>query len=221
MDFENIDVRQSPSAADIVFEALRVAIISGTIEDGTQLQQEAIAKKFNTSRSPVREALARLEAQGLVEAARFRGATVAGISPTEVDEIFDLRAAVESSAIRRAVPVLTEAQLAKAEALASAFSESQDPKEWIDLNRRFHCSLYDSGQARNHMITISGILDRIDRYLLAQLTLTGGMTKAIEEHTQILQACTSRNAKLASRLTAEHVVGAKESLLKYLAQEKS
>jgi DNA-binding GntR family transcriptional regulator len=221
MDFDNIDVRQSLSAADIVFEALRGAIITGALEDGTQLQQEAIAKKFNTSRSPVREALARLEAQGLVETTRFRGATVAGISASEVDEIFDLRAAVESSAIRRAVPLISEEKLAEAEAAAAAFSESQNPKEWVDLNRRFHCSLYDAEQARNHMIVISSILDRTDRYLLAQLTLTDGMPRAIEEHSQILKACISRNAKLASRLTTEHVIGAKESLLKYLNQEKS
>ena len=112
MNFKAVNVAQSKSATEIVFDSLRQAIIMGEMEDGEPLRQEEIAKAFNTSRIPVREAIARLEQLGLVEARRYKGAVVAAISIEEFDEIFDLRAVVESDAMRRAVPLMTKASLA-------------------------------------------------------------------------------------------------------------
>lgn len=220
LNFKAVDVAQAASASSIVFDTLRKAIIEGDLPDGTPLRQEELARMFNTSRIPVREAISRLEQQGLVTSQRYKGAVVAGISIEEVDEIFDLRALIESEVIRRAVPKMSEETISAARAFCDRFTASSSPSEWGGLNRKFHCTLYDAAALPNHMNVINSILDRIDRYLRAQLALTDGMETASREHEKILQACIDGDAELAAQLTNCHVEGAKASLINFLQRER-
>lgn len=220
MPFKAVNVAQAKTATEIIFDALRQAIITGDMEDGAPLRQEEIAKAFNSSRIPVREAILRLEQLGLVENRRYKGAVVAVISVEEIDEIFDLRAVIESDAIRRAVPLMTSQALTDARSYLHAFAEASEPEQWTALNRRFHCSLYEGAQSPNYLKAINGLLDRLDRYLRAQLSLTEGMERASREHQAILEACEAGDAERAALLTYDHVQGAKESLLDYLHSER-
>ena len=220
MNFRAVDVAQSKSATEIVFDSLRQAIIMGEMEDGDPLRQEEIAKAFNTSRIPVREAIARLEQLGLVESRRYKGAMVAAISIEEFDEIFDLRAVVESDAMRRAVPLMSEASIAEARSYQEAFATATEPEEWTELNRKFHCCLYEAANSPNYLKVINGILDRLDRYLRAQLSLTDGMERATSEHEMILAACEAGDTEHAAALTYDHVQDAKTSLVNYLKQSR-
>ena len=220
MNFKAVNVAQSKSATEIVFDSLRQAIIMGEMEDGEPLRQEEIAKAFNTSRIPVREAIARLEQLGLVEARRYKGAVVAAISIEEFDEIFDLRAVVESDAMRRAVPLITKASLADARSYHVSFATATEPEEWTALNRKFHCCLYEAANSPTYLKVINGLLDRLDRYLRAQLSLTDGMERATREHEIILAACEAGDAEHAAALTYDHVQDAKASLLNYLKQKR-
>lgn len=220
MNFRAVDVAQTKSATEIVFDSLRQAIIMGELEDGAPLRQEEIAKAFNTSRIPVREAIARLEQLGLVETRRYKGAVVAAITNDEFDEIFDLRALVESDAIRRAVPMMTRASLVVARSCHEDFAKATAPEAWPDLNRKFHCSLYGAAQAPNYLKVINGLLDRLDRYLRVQLCLTDGMERATREHGAILSACESGDAERAASLTYDHVQGVKASVLDYLKTKR-
>lgn len=216
MSFRAVDIGQTPSAASIVFEALRRAIIHGELAEGAPLRQEEIARAFNTSRIPVREAIARLEQIGLVETRRFRGAVVAPIPVEEVDEIFDLRALVEADAVRRAVPMLAPETLAEARAAHAAFAAATDPEAWTVLNRRFHRLLCDGGRSPNYLAVLDRLLDRLDRYLRAQLKLTDGMGRAVREHAALLEAAEAGEADRAAALAFEHVQGAKTALLDHL-----
>ena len=110
MKLNSVDISKTASASSIVFEALRKAIIEGDVKEGEPLRQDEIARLFNTSRIPVREAISRLEEQGLVKTQRYKGAVVSGLSATEAEEIFDFRALIEPEVIRRAVPLRTFAK---------------------------------------------------------------------------------------------------------------
>ena len=81
MKLNPVDISKTASASSIVFEALRKAIIEGDLKEGEPLRQDEIAGLFNTSRIPVREAISRLEEQGLVKTQRYKGAVVSGLSP--------------------------------------------------------------------------------------------------------------------------------------------
>lgn len=220
MSFKPVNVAQTKSATHIIFDALRQAIILGEMEDGAPLRQEEIAKAFNTSRIPVREAFVRLEQLGLLEHRRYKGAVVAAISIEEFDEILDLRAVVESDAIRRAVPLMSKTTLAVARSHFENFAVATEPEAWTALNRQFHCSLYEAGKSPNYLKLINSLLDRMDRYLRAQLALTAGMKRAIQEHESILLACETGNADQAASLTYEHVHSVKASLTNYLRAKR-
>ncbi|MGJ8534491.1 MAG: GntR family transcriptional regulator [Alphaproteobacteria bacterium] len=216
MNFSAVDVSKTKSATEIVFESLRQAIVKGTLQVGAPLPQEEIAKAFNTSRIPVREAIARLHQLGLVETRRYKGAVVAAITNDEFDEIFDLRTLVEVDAIRRAVPIMTKTTLKQARRYHLAFSHATKPEDWTELNRQFHCCLYEAAQSPNYLKVINGLLDRLDRYVRVQLSLTDGMERATQEHEKILAACEAGDTERAASLTQAHIRDVKASLLSYL-----
>ena len=221
MKLAAFDVRQAASAADIVYDALRKAIIEGDLTEGENLRQDQIAQMFNTSRIPVREALSRLEQHGLITTERYKGAVVAGLSIEEIDEIFEFRALVEAEVIRLAVPNLDKDTLAAAGRYCDEFGHETDFARWGEINRSFHYSLYAASRRPYYLQIVQTSLDRIDRYLRAQLTLTNGMTRANREHQAILSACFDRDADLASRLTRDHVVNAGRSLVAFLKDQRA
>lgn len=217
MKLTAIDISKTASASSIVFEELRKAIINGDLAVGEALRQDEIAAHFNVSRIPVREAISRLEEQGLVRTQRYKGAVVSGLSAEEATEIFDLRLLVEPEIIRRAVPLISKGELQQARDYCRAFSESTDPMNWGDRNREFHSELYNASRLKFHLEVINNAMNRIDRYLRAQLVLSNGMARANSEHFEILEACEAGDADKAADLTAAHITGVKESFLKHLS----
>lgn len=208
-----VDISKTNSASKIIFTALRKAIIEGDIAVGTPLRQNEIARSFQTSRIPVREALSRLEEQGLIRTQRFKGSVVIGLSADEASEIFDLRALLEPEILKNAVPRMSEATKQLAIVHCNDFSESADPLSWGGLNRTFHQTLYvDSTQSFTKEVA-DNAMDLVDRYIRAQLVVSDGMEKAKSEHTAILEAALSGNGDLAAKLLRKHILGAKESLL--------
>ncbi|MDW4549063.1 GntR family transcriptional regulator [Defluviimonas sp. D31] len=216
MQIDSVNIGQTASAAVIIYEALKKAIIEGQLKDGEPLRQDEIARMFNTSRIPVREALTMLEQQGLVATQRYKGAVVAGISPDEAAEIWDFRALVEGRVIEEAVPRMTPETLAAARAHLAAFSEATNPVEWGDHNRRFHTTLYRDSALSYHLGIVEKTLDRVDRYLRAQLSLSNGVARADAEHEAILAACEAGDPARAGALTRQHILGAKANLLDLL-----
>lgn len=210
-----------PSPADVIFDALREAIVEGELKDGETLRQDHIASMFNVSRIPVREALARLEEQGLVTTQRHKGAVVSSLSHEEIAEMFEFRALIEGEVIRHAVRVIGDRTLAEAKAFAEAFAAETDSGKWAQLNRLFHYTLYKDCGRPYHLQIVSKALDKIARYLRAQLVLTHGIARARIEHEGILKAAMARDADEAAALTRAHILGASRSLISFLqAQEK-
>src|SRR5580704_18148522 len=116
------NIAQMASASDVIFEALREAINSGDLAEGETLRQDQIARLFNVSRIPVREALTRLEEHGLVETQRYRGAVVTSLSPKEIAEIFEFRALLEPQVIQHSVARMSAETLDTAKAYCKAFA---------------------------------------------------------------------------------------------------
>src|SRR5438477_11533559 len=107
--------RQSLTSA--VADRLREQIIRGTIPEGAQLRQDAIAMQYHVSRIPVREALRQLDAEGLITIVPNRGAIVPALSPTDIEELFTIRALLEPEILKLSIPSLTEDDFAEAAAV--------------------------------------------------------------------------------------------------------
>jgi DNA-binding GntR family transcriptional regulator len=218
MALHGVDISRTPSAGALVFEALRRAIIKGELKDGDPIRQDEIARLFNISRIPVREAIARLEQNGLVKIHRFKGAVVAGLSIAEAGEIFDFRCLVEAQVIRRAIPRMTPLLIEELREICSACEAATDPIRWGDLNRQFHATLYQSSGLPFHLATLDNAMDRLDRYLRAQLLLTDGYARANVEHRGIIDACALGDADAAEVLIVTHIQSAHAALREHLGR---
>ncbi|WP_421952647.1 GntR family transcriptional regulator [Pelagibacterium sp.] len=210
------DLGRQASSADLIYDALRDAIIRGEIEEGEPLRQDMVAQMFNVSRIPVREAMQKLEAQGLVVSERYKGVVVASLSHDQITEIFQFRALVEPTVIELAVPVMSEASLEAAQHYCDAFAAETDPVRWGDLNRDFHTALYKDSDKKFFLAMIDKTNDLVERYVRLVLYLTQGMRSAIEEHQAILDACKARKPELAAELTRRHIDQAGKALVTYL-----
>ena len=136
-------INQYRTAQDIVAEGLRRGILSGALESGQPLRQEQIAKDFEVSAVPVREALRQLAGEGLVTLTPNRGARVSEVSYEEAREITEIRIALESLALRLSVPNITEDDLRQAEEVLDLWDAAEDPATFAALNWRFHTVLYE------------------------------------------------------------------------------
>lgn len=215
MKLKAIDISRTASASTIIFDVLRKAIIEGELPEGAPLRQDEIANMFNTSRIPVREAISRLEEHGLIKTQRYKGAVVAGLSANDAAEVFDLRMLLEPQILRDAVPKMSRACLIEAREHCMAFSESPNPMEWGDLNRTFHRTLYAASDLKYFIEVADNAMDRVERYIRAQLVMSDGMERADIEHLSILEACEAGDADRAGQLLKDHIQGVKFSLLEH------
>lgn len=215
------DLSTAPSASDVILTYLREAITTGEFDEGESVRQDYIASRFKVSKIPVREALKRLEAEGLVRFIRNRGAVVTSISEPELAQIFEVRAILESNAIRMSVPHMTTQTFARAEDWCNSFAAESNAANWSTLNWNFHSSLYDDAHQQFLVNLIRGVNDRIERYLRIQLTLTDGIERADREHREILEACRAGDAEGAAELVSRHISAACDSLLAHLRKRRS
>ncbi|TNJ42090.1 GntR family transcriptional regulator [Phaeobacter sp. B1627] len=221
MNLQPMEIPKNASAASVVFDALRKAIVEGELAEGVPLRQDEIARLFNTSRIPVREAISRLEEKGLVTSQRFKGAVVASLDLDELREIFDYRSLIEPEVIRRAVPEMTNEILQDARDILQAQTLTRDPVAWGDLNRAFHERLYQASGLPYHQAAIDKAMDRVDRYLRATLVRSGNVEKSNAEHLAIWQACADGNADLAAQLTRDHITLSCNALIENMAHHRS
>ena len=204
-------------------EALRERILRGVYADDTPLRQDALAAELGVSRIPVREALRQLEAEGLVVFNPHRGAVVSSLSLDEIDELFQLRAQIESDLVRRAVAHTTAEHVARAREILNACEAAfrgEAVTEWGRFNWQFHSTLYAPADRPFTMAIIQRLHQQSDRYLRMQLVLTHGQSRAIDEHRAILAAVAASDTRLASSLMRQHILGAGRQLVRFLSAER-
>lgn len=213
-DAPNLGV--APSASEVISKHLREAIISGHFAEDEPIRQDDIAKIFNVSKIPVREALKRLEAEGLVQFLRNKGAVVTRLSEPELAQIFEVRVLLEVQAIRQAVPKMTPEHIARARAICDEFIGDDNVSRWSELNWAFHTCLYEAAQRPFQLNLIRSIHDKVERYLRLQMSFAEGKLRADQEHREILQACADRDVDKAAELIEHHIIGVCRELYAHL-----
>lgn len=214
--FQISDLGAMPSVSEVIVKYIREAIIAGHIAEEEPIRQDEIAKLFNVSKIPVREALKQLEAEGLVEFKKNRGAIVTRISEEELAQIFEVRVLLETKLIQLAVPNMTEDTFKKAEEICNAFIDTIDIGRWTTLNWQLHACLYEPAQRPYMLSLIRSIYDKIERYLRLQMNISEGKARANEEHKEILDACKAKDVDLAVKLIETHINGVCQALYEYL-----
>lgn len=201
---------------EIVFETLREAIISGVLKPGERLMEVQLAEEMGVSRTPVREAIRKLELEGFVVMVARKGAYVAGISVKDVTDVFEIRAALEGLAAYLAAGRATEEELEEMERVLvakSAFLEASDLDSLVEKDTQFHELLYRSSRNQRLIQILSNLREQINRFRAVSLASPGRGKEALEEHKKILEAVASRDAELAQKLGQEHIENAENALL--------
>jgi DNA-binding GntR family transcriptional regulator len=215
---------QRQTVAQMTLDAVRERIVRGIYREGEPLRQDALAIEIGVSRIPIREALRQLESEGLVTFNPHRGAIVSSLSLAEIDEVFALRAMIESDLLRQAIPNLNPERVARATEILTAYDralEAHDVAAWGELNWKFHSTLYAAADRPIAMGVAQRLHQHADRYLRMQLALTHGETQAKEEHRSILAASRRKDAKAACAQLRAHIIGAGDRLLTFLTAHRA
>lgn len=221
MIIDQFELPPGQTTTDLVADALRDAIRQGRMVEGQDLTQEMIAKQFRVSRVPVREAMRRLEAEGLITFHANRGAVVTQLSLKDVREIYELRMLIEGDLIYRAVQGLTPNDLRKAERIHEALESEQDPKEQDILNRAFHNALYASAGRIKQQILVENLRNLVERYQNVNRSLMISTPIFQQDHKKILIACRQRNAGKAKARLMEHLENAMKVALEHLHEQRN
>jgi len=212
------------STPDAVREALRRAISAGELAPGIQLRQDELAEKFGTSRIPVREALRQLEAMGLVAMRTHRGAVVTTVPTEQVEELFELRALLEGDLLARAVPRLTDQDIAESGAIFDQLEASfrqQDMASWGRLNWAFHRRLYVPAHRTQTLAILEGINLQTERFIRLHLVVTDGIESAERDHRALLRLCALRDADRAVPFLREHILQAGRTRVARLRDQRA
>jgi len=173
------------------------------LEPGTRLGQNELAAQLSLSTTPVREALRRLAAEGLVRIDAHRGAIVRGLDLDELDEIYELRLLLEPLAIRKATERMTEAEFAEAEALLVRMDEIDDPGGWAETNREFHAVFARAARSPSLTRILGSLRDSAAPYVQMSIARSTEFAAAANnEHRQLLEACRRRGG--GGRAPARH-----------------
>ncbi|WP_028238783.1 GntR family transcriptional regulator [Stutzerimonas azotifigens] len=206
----------TPTASEVIAKHLRDAIVSGQFAEGEPIRQDDIAGLFNVSKIPVREALKRLEAEGLVLFQRNKGAVVTVLTEPELAQMFEVRVLLETQITRLAVPNMREETFAEAERICAAFVHEDNAARWSELNWAFHACLYAPAQRPFMLQMIRSIHDKVERYLRVQMSIHEGKRDANLEHLEILAACRSGDVERSVRLIEQHILGVCQALFDHL-----
>lgn len=227
----------TPKLIDELAERIHSKILSGAYPPGSRLKQEVLAQEFAVSRTPIREALSRLEAKGIVSQAQRRSAIVRTPSSREIREMYQVRAELEGFAAQEAarwindqqLDALREAHEAFADAikrfrtLRTEASHSDAPRTfedtsrmWLDMNARFHKTIMDSSNNRFLVRSISEVTSGYARSVM--LSSAYGMNTyrietTVAQHGKILKALEEREPGKARRAMTEHILEASEFVI--------
>lgn len=191
-----------------VYAHLRAGILDNSYPPGSPLPEEALAAKLSVSRVPVREALRRLSAEGLVDIKPRQGASVSELTSKQFLDAYQVREALEVLAVRLAVPKLTEDDLAQLDALQAsmqASADAGDSNDFFAANAQFHTFLVGKSGNGDLQAIYESLIDRMRRYRSPSLDLRGGMTTSIDEHAAILLAIRQGDTDQAAHLIAQHI----------------
>ena len=215
--------RNGRATAGSLHEYLRRLILDGAIPDGASLSQVELAERLGVSRTPLREAMKMLQAEGIVEGDHGRRTRVTALDVGDVDTVYGVRVLMEGAGVLVTVPHLDRAKIAVlADAVAEMRRHAADPNAelWARAHRRFHRALIPEA-GREFARTLSTYFDRAERLRrMFQTEEIAGGVRLVEEHEAILRACRAKNASKAAALVARHSSRAALALMAQIAPER-
>jgi DNA-binding GntR family transcriptional regulator len=201
-----VESRIERSAPDRLAEAIRADILRGVLPPGSSIGQAEVAAAHGVSRVPAREALQRLAAEGLLELRGGTTARVPAMSVEDLQELYDLRIAIEPAASALGVPNVGRAELLQMHEQCRIMETTHDPVAWLEANARFHELIYTRANRARTAKLIGDLRRQIDRYLFVHVALVGNKERLEDEHGHIINAAEAGDAAAVERLLKAHFI---------------
>jgi DNA-binding GntR family transcriptional regulator len=206
---------RAQSVREWVYETLKRAICDGGFATGARLVEEELAKQLQVSRTPIREALRRLESEGLVAHVHGKGATVLGFTRDDVIELYSIREALEVLAIHYTIQHITKEEIRQLKAIVDnmrAHFQRKDVGAHFEWNQKFNDLLIETCKMPRLTRLINTYREHLHRFRYAAMSKhEGRMLQALHEHEQILQAVMAKDSVKAESLVREHLQAAKRA----------
>ncbi len=207
------------TATDRVYGVLRKRILDGSLAEGTPIRQDDIAAELGLSKIPVREALMRLQSEGLVLFTPNAGATVAVLTVADYVEMLDIRIATECRALELAVPNMAESDIAHARALLDAYDTAITEEGWSELNARFHECLYAPAHRPRLLALIKSVQDQMGKIMRQRVSAVAGHKRSHGDHVKILDACERGEVNEAVLLLRRHIENTQREVQAYFRRK--
>ena len=201
---------------ELVLEAIREAIKNGSLQPRERLMEIQLADELGVSRTPVREALRKLELEGFIVMVPRKGAYVSDLTMKDVADVFEIRAALEGLAAALAAERITEDELETMERLLVEKGEAinlDDIGKLVAVDTKFHEAMYQASRNERLSAIISNLREQIQRFRLTSLSIPGRKEDSLREHRNLLEAIQARDIQLARQLAQEHIENAENVLI--------
>jgi DNA-binding GntR family transcriptional regulator len=204
-----------------VYNGIKDAIVNGELEPGRRLIEERLAEDMTTSRTPVREAIQKLEKEGLIYRLTKGGFAVKGVTEDEVEEVFGLRGVLESYAGSLAVSRITENEVKALQEiikLEEACLKNLNPEEFIRLDSEFHDVLYRAAKNTRLYALLNDLRDYMYRYRVIISRYQKKPQVAISDHKELLSSIKAKNTRQIEKIVKKHMARGKELIKKKIRQ---
>ncbi|MDR1069272.1 MAG: GntR family transcriptional regulator [Gracilibacteraceae bacterium] len=204
------DVLRSETVSDQVYHILRQKIINGSLKAGEPLVTSQLAETLNTSRTPLREALKRLEEAGWVERKTNGVMTVSDMSVMELREIYSVRAVLEGLMTYEATPIITDAELDKIEEKLQQYDAIRESQVLaiVTIGEEIHSQITKVAGNSTCQHLLEQILHKLNRYRTYSVSVSGRYKQVLTEHKEILRCMRARDAEAAEKAMRKHLLNA-------------
>lgn len=202
---------------EIIYDHIRQAILDGLIKPGQRLVERDIAARFNASRTPVREALRKLETEGFIEYLPRKGVIVRGFNLEEIEEIYSIRKALECLAIRSAINKITDEQIKGLQGIVEQLEQLENgstAQTTYSGLHEFDDVLINTADMPLLKSFLSMLKESLQRYRKINLSSLPRRQSAVREHKEILQAVIDRDVERAEKLVCQHIDNSRNELMK-------
>ena len=207
---------------DVVFNTLRQAILKGELKPGERLMEIALADKLGVSRTPIREALRKLEQEGLVVMIPRRGAQVADITEKDLNDVLEVRIALENMAIEKACKRMTEEQMRQMRHAEKEFERVLAEGNLVRIAEAdvdFHEVIYQAADNARLYQVLSNLREQMYRYRVEYLKEEDTRNQLVQEHEELSKAIRERDVQKAQELSFRHLENQRQAIIRSIRAE--
>lgn len=215
----NMKINEYLPLRDIVFQTLRNAIITGELQPGERLMETQLAEKLGVSRTPIREAIRKLELEGLVVMVPRKGAQVAQFTEKDIQDVLEVRAALEALAAKLACKRMDDRAFLKLQLAIAEYTyaaKNKDLEMMIEKDVEFHDIICNATQNDKLIQMFNNLKEQVNRYRITYLKNVEDSDTVEAEHLAILDALKNKNEEVASTLASKHIHTQCDTITDYL-----